>query len=714
APGDRANWGFVPMSYVFVDDSVAAHYTRIFGPKVINELSGGWRRGSEDHVISADALQSATRSAIGFNLGQFYPAANPLGIMPAAQFGTVPVNDARFNYDGRFPLFGDDTIWSITNNTTVLWGSHTLKGGVYFERSHNVEGLTADNFGGRFFFDRDAQNPLDTGHAYANALLGVFREYRESSSRPPTDGFGTIAEGYLQDTWKANRRLTLDYGLRLAWYTHWKQGDGQAAGFALDRYNAARAPRLYQPVLVSGQRRARNPLTGEILPAVFIGAFVPGSGDPFNGMVQETDDSYPDGFKEQEPVLLEPRLGFAYDLTGNGKTAVRGGVGVFHNLRAQGSFLRNLTQQPPVQLNPRIFYGTMDTLLATGGALFPSSVRGWDRDSKTPVMYNFSFGIQRDIGFSTVVDVAYVGSLQRNLQQSRNINRVAPGARFLPQNQDPSRPGVALPDDFFRPYPGYGNIVIDTNDGSANYHSLQTTVSRRFAKGLQFGVAYTYSRVKGTANTDGAEVATYFDPQSRDYDYLNYDQPHVFVLNYTWDVPKASGLWNNVVVRTLFDNWQISGITTFASGIPRELGTGNAAFTTVDGADITGGGDTGRVVLIGDPNLPRGERTPERWFDTSVVQRPARGDFGNASRLPIRGPGINNWDVTFFKNFPIRQRASVQLRWEIYNALNHAQGLDLDRTPRFDAAGNQVNTRLGQIISFRPPRIMQGSLRLMF
>jgi hypothetical protein len=700
-----ANWGFIPMTYKFVDNSIVGNYTHIFGPRVVNEFSAGWRKGSEDHIVAAGGIDSATRSAIGFGLGQFFPDANPLSLMPQASFASVPVNPPAFTYDGRFPLFGDDSIFSMSNNTTFLKGSHTFKFGVNFERSHNVEGKTA-TFGGRFLFDRDAQNPLDTGHSYSNAILGVFREYTESSSRPPTDGFADIAEGYLQDTWKVNRKLTLDYGLRLAWYEHWRQGDEQAAAFAEERYDRARAPQLYQPVLVGGQRRARHPVTGAILPAVFIGAFVPGTGDPFNGMVTEADADYPDGFKDQEPVLLEPRFGFAYDLTGDAKTALRGGFGIFHNLRPQGSFLRNLTQQPPVQLNPRVFYGTMDTLLSTAGATFPSNVRGWEKNIKTPVMYNFSFGVQRDIGWGTVVDLAYVGSLQRHLQVSRNINRVPAGARFLPQNQDPSRPGFALPDTFFRPFPGHENITIDSHDGVANYHSAQLAINRRFSGGFEFGLAYTYSQVKGTANTDGGEVSTYLDPNTRDYGFLNYDQPHVLVFNYTWDIPKATKLWDNPVVKLLFDDWQVSGITTFASGIPREI-----TFTTVDGADITGGGDGGRLNVSGETN-----QTPqdEQYLNVAAFSRPARGDFGNSERLAARGPGINNWDVTFFKNFNIKGRSKLQFRWEMYNALNHTQYLDLDRVARFDAQGNQVNARFGKAITARNPRIMQGSVRFTF
>jgi len=714
-PAGSANWGFIAQHYIFEDKGIVGHYTRILSSKVVTEFAAGYRTGAEDGPpLSEDGLNSAKKSTIGYNLGQLFPQANPLGIMPQAQFVGVP-NDARFTYDGRFPLFGKDTIWSLTNNTTILMGRHTLKAGLYYEHSHNVEGLTSV-FGGRFFFDRDTNNPLDTNYPYSNALLGVFQQYTESSSRPPTDGLSTIAEGYLQDTWKVGRKLTLDYGLRLSWYTHWKQGDGQAASFSLERYDPAKAPKLFQPALVSGARRARNPVTGEILPAVYIGAYVPGTGDPFNGMVKADDRSYPNGFKDQEPVLLDPRLGFSCDVTGDSKTAVRGGFGVFHNLRPPGGNLRTLTQQPPVQLNPQIFYGDMTTFLNTAGVLFPSSVDGFEKNIKTPVLYSFTLGVQRDIGWGSVVDVAYVGSLQRHLQQRRNINRVPAGAQFLPANQDPTLAGRPLPDNFFRPFPGYGTINFNTYDGVANYHSLQVAANRRFTSGFQFGLAYTYSRTKGTggvgngADRDGGtDVSTYFNARERDYDYVAFDQPHVLVLNYTWDLPKASRLWNNGLMKLLFDNWQISGITTFASGNPREI-----TFTTVDGANITGGGDVGRVVLSGDPNLARGDRTADRWFDTSVVKRPGSGDFGNASRFPVRGPGINNWDMTFFKNFAIRGRSTLQVRWEIYNLFNHPQFLDVDRAARFDAAGNQVNARFGQVISARAPRIMQGSVRFTF
>jgi hypothetical protein len=164
------------------------------------------------------------------------------------------------------------------------------------------------------------------------------------------------------------------------------------------------------------------------------------------------------------------------------------------------------------------------------------------------------------------------------------------------------------------------------------------------------------------------------------------------------------------ISRWALDDWRLSGITTFASGVPLGI-----ALTTVDGADITGGGDGVRVNVSGKAQRSHGDRTLPRWFDPTVFARPARGDPGNAPKDVFRGPGINNWDATLFKILPIgSERRTLQLRWEVYNALNHTQFLGVDNGARFDATGRQVNARFGQVISARSPRVMQVSLRFTF
>ena len=726
-------WGLVKLHYLFTDDSGLFNYTRVVSNAVVNEASVSIRHSTENGPPLSDAdLAGITKAQVGFPLGQLNPSINPLGIIPQARFTGVPGNPAAITYDGRTPLTGDDKLYTFNDTLTFVRGRHTYKAGMYFEHVRNEEGPTATFAGLYDFSSADANNPGNTGYAYANALLGDFTSYTESTTRPGGGGLANVAEWFAQDTWRTTPKLTFDYGLRLAWYTHYRHESGGASAFSLERYDPSKAPRLYFPALANGVRVGRDPVTGATVPAVLIGALVPGTGDLNNGIVLATDGSYPRGFKDPPPLLPEPRVGFAYDLKGDGKTAVRGSVGLFHNTRMSGNVNWQATRNPPLQLNPQIFYGSMDTVLQSTGFNFPSDVQGFEKETRTPTLYSYSLGVQRDVGWGTVVDAAYVGSQARHLLQTRNLNIVPYGAHFLAANQDPTRAGVALADNFYRPYPGYANVWFFENSGKSDYNALQLQVNRRFTRGLQFGLAYTLSRSRDyTSNNEtgtGAnmQIATYQNPDIWNYGLSSYDQTHVAVINYVWDLPRASARWNNAVVRGLLDNWQLSGLTTLASGTPIYV-----TYTTVDGADITGGGDTSRFNggpgattptagslvpnLVGDPALPSSQRSLTQWFNAAAFARPARGDAGNSPKDVVRGPGVTNSDITLFKNIPLGASARrLQLRWEIYNVFNQVQFATVDSTARFDAAGSQVNARFGQVISTRPPRIMQIALRFVF
>ena len=708
-------WGFFNGKYDFGNVFTAFGHHHIFGTGLVNELYGGVRRQTEGFgTASAADLQHITRASVGFNVSQFHPELNPLGIIPKFTLGLgnsgSNVSNTNFTYDDRLGETDHDWLSSVTETLTWLKGSHTIKTGAYAEYMRNNEargGLWA----GQFNFSRNTSNPLDTNYAFSNLLLGVFGQYDEVNAYRSTRNRHWQAEWYAQDTWRPVSRLTLDYGTRFLWYTPYWQANQRTAAFVPERWDPAKAPRFYYPAVIGGKSVAFDSVTGQVLDQVYVGTFVPGSGDPANGMVPATDSNYPRGFRNQLAPQLEPRAGIAYDLFGNNRAKLHASAGVYHNSVLGGGSQGNL-QGPPFFAQSSVFYNTLDNFLSPGAlSLRPTGVNGLERDAKTPVAYRFSTGIQQEIGWGTVVDVSYVGSVNRYLEMQTNINPIADGAKFVdlhPENIDP-RNGRALPDDFLRPYRGYQGINIRSNWGTANYNSLQIQVNRRYIKGLQFGAAYTYARAFGTGDDDPASVSLLRPLDAWYYAPISSNQRHNVVINYTYDLPRGTRLPDHAAVRLLLGDWQLSGENAWVSGDWDSID-----LSTTDGFDFTGGSEGARPVMSGDPRLSRSDRSPDHWFDTSVFHRPAgRGDFGNEPRNVIQLPGINNWNLALFKNFPFGSKR-FQFRAEAYNVLNTLQFRNVDRGARFDAAGNQVNANLGVANSARNPRIMQASFRFTF
>jgi hypothetical protein len=202
-------------------------------------------------------------------------------------------------------------------------------------------------------------------------------------------------------------------------------------------------------------------------------------------------------------------------------------------------------------------------------------------------------------------------------------------------------------------------------------------------------------------NGNGDAVNPYLDYRMRNYGKASFDRTHNFVLNYLYDLPKLSKVANNAVVRSVFDNWQLSGVTSFTSGAPLGIG-----YSLVSGADLVGASGAGidsRINVLKNPVLPKGERTELRHFDTTAFAPPTRAEFGigNAPKDVLRGPGLANYDVTIIKNIPVGQSDAkrLQLRFEFYNFFNHTNFVGVDTTARFDAANRQVSGTFGQYTS---------------
>ena len=561
---------------------------------------------------------------------------------------------------------------------------------------------------GNLDFSRNTVNPLDTNYAYTNAVLGVFNTYQEASVRPIQHWRQKSVEWFVQDSWKTTRRLTLEFGIRFCWLSPMWDAYGFESAFSYGKFDPAKQVNLLQPTVINGVRQAIHPVTGATSPAATIGAIAPGTGTSWNGMVATNQNpGTPSGLFNHRGPQLAPRFGFAYDVFGNGKTAVRGGFGVYYNEPGYAAGFVNFGLLPPLVVTPTVYYGNLSTLLSSSGATFPQSVYAADANSKIPMVMDTTISIQQKLAFDTLLDVGYSSALSRNLYWNRETNAVPLGRRFDPAYKDPTT-GSALSTAFLTPIRGYTSIVQSEAASSSNYHSLQVSLNRRFAARLQFGVSWTWSKAMGFTDDDTSLVPSPLSPRRWDYGLATFDRTHVLKANALWDVPGTGS--KNPVVKAMFDDWHLSVIPSFISGAPLGIGWSSTA-----GVDITGTpSQNARIVVTDNPVLAKSDRTFSTNFNTGVFKLPAVGTFGNAAKTLIRGPGINNWDFGVFKVFPIKEFAKLQFRWEMYNAFNHTQFSSVDTGARFDANGNQVNGSFGQFTASRSPRVMQFSLRLTF
>jgi hypothetical protein len=725
-----AKWGYFDGAYIFSDSSVKGGWNHIFGSSRVNEFQFGLRRQTEGFQTHTDADWShVRRSDIGWTVPQYFPEVNTLDVMPRVTFGLAQagagIDSPDFTFDQRLGETAQDWLYSVRDNFSWTAGRHTFKTGGYIEFMKNNE-ARGGPWSGEYTFNNATTNPLNTNFAFSNALLGVFSNYQETATPGSTRNRAWLSEFYGQDTWQASSRLTVDYGARFLWYQPYVRADDRTSNFDPERFDPARAPRLYQPALINGARVAFDAPTNTVLPLVYIGAYVPGTGDTNNGLVN-AGDGVPRSFRERLAPRIEPRLGATFDLTGEGTTVLHASAGLFHNAVLGGGSFGNL-RNPPFFVTPALPNATIGTMFAPGISLVsrPPNINAITWDYEPPSSRNWSIGLRRDIGWGTVVDATYAGSKGRDLEGQYDINAVPEGARFLdvnPQNDDPSIAGLqALDALFLRPYRGYGTIRVRGTFGYSNYHSVQIQANRRYIRGVQFGGAYTWQRSRGIQDEDGDSQSTSIHrPIDYFYSILAQSPTHTVVINYSWDLPETG--MTNPLVRGLLNGWQISGENAFVAGDWAPV-----TFTTADNFDFTGGdGGQGQDVngvrfvrpnVTGDPMASGGDPIAG-WFAAAAFSRPAgRGDIGNSPRNVVQRPGINTWNLALFKNVRFGGSRAFQFRAEVYNVLNHTQFNDIDRDAIFSTTGQQTDPNFGTAIGIasptRPPRVIQLSVRLNF
>ena len=604
---------------------------------------------------------------------------------------------------------------------TKVAGAHTIKGGYYLNHSYKAQN-TGVTFQGTLNFGNDTNNTLDSGFGYANAALGVFTQYTQASKFVEGSMLYNQTEFYLQDNWKVNTRLTLDYGARFVNQQPQYDQFQQESNFFPEKWKASDAQVLYVAGCSNGAttcsgniRNAMDPRNGQILTAVgaantqaAIGTPIPGTGNPLNGIIQagngiaKTNYTWP-------KLVVAPRFGFAYDLTGQSNWVVRGSGGVFYD-RPDGNTVFGIPNNPPIATSKDLRNGQLQTL---GQGLSPLPVpglQGWQYEAKVPTSVQWSIGVQKSLPWSMSGDVSYVGNHGINRLggtqngSTQNLNAVDIGTAFLPAYQDPTlgtsaTPGAtAYSSNLLRPFRGLANIAQNQTKFWDTYHSLQFNVNRRFAGGFSFGANYTY----GISLKGNTGLVQRFQHAADGTISLRADEAQFEKLNETLDrVPhlfKANGVWNSpgilgkgALVRNLTRDWQVSGVATLASG--GTYGLGSSYQSNGGSVNLTGSPDYGaRVTLLdGLGSGCTGADNQYAQFNYLAIKPPTYGSLGlESGRNYMRGCMTRNVDLSLMRRIRVTssERYRVELRADVFNAFNIVDISGRNTTAQFTSPTN--------------------------
>ncbi|MCA2966973.1 MAG: TonB-dependent receptor [Acidobacteriaceae bacterium] len=725
------NIPFGPMNFGNPGWSFITNLTTTVSPTLTNEFIFG----SSRNVLNIDPTDNAfQRQPLGLTYRMPFPEADKLALVQNWRFGGVP--NAPFSNFAGTPFRNFNHTWDFTNNLTKVLGRHTLKAGIYLHYSQKDQ-TAFTSINGDIWFDRDSSNPLDTNWAFSNALTGTFQRLAQSNTVLNGEYRYWNVEWFLQDSWRVTNKLTVDYGVRFYWIQPQFDQALQTSSFNPALYQTAQAARLRQPALQNGRRVSVNPVNGEVGPAALIGTIVNTGGAAFtgplyaNGMGRAGQNGYPAGLINDRGIHYAPRIGLAYQILP--KTVIRTGGGIFYD-RFQGNPVFDMLPNPPSTIRPTFFYGQLESIPpASAGVFSPASVNGFDINGNIPTTYNWNFSIQRELPTGVLLDVGYVGSRSLYNIYRLNWNAVPLGSAWLPQNQDPTNPNplfdgsTTKPVNLYRPYPGFENANVLGFGAPSKYHSLQISATKRFSKGLTYGLAYTWSRTIGLVDGDGNFVHP-VNARLTNYGPLAYDLPHVLAVNWVYDLPKlannGSG-FSSPVTRTILNDWQISGIFEARSGRPE-----NVSFS-IDGLGNLNERYTGsvniapRVFINKDPQGTT--KTQFLQVDPTAFTLPTvKGSTGwEHGNYPVRLPGFWNLDASIFKNLKFTESKYLQLRVEMFNALNNVQFSDFNRSMVFSRAGQLINTPaavggtggrfgFGSLTATRNPRNIQLGLKFYF
>jgi len=671
-PNGGDNFGRFQEAWSRPNSTGAASLVSTLSPTLVNEFTFSANSDGKG-TIDADPACGAKcqRSTYGLNFPFIFPGTKLFD----EKIPTVRITGFSTINGGPYPGSWAGFVYAWSNNTTKIINNHTVKFGIFLEHSGQndfIQHTTAStgttiNQNGEFAF-RDTGNPKTAGVAIANALLGNFNEYIELGAKDLTPWVATATDLFVQDSWKARKNLTIEAGVRWSYWPPWHSRWGNISMFDPDFYDPAKAAVVDRAggFIVSGDRFNGIVLPGTKVPSAEGGRFP----DLHSGAFDRLYHGLPDGFSKTHKNTFQPRFGVAYAL--NQKTALRGGVGMFLN-RTMINRETALGGNAPFEPQQLVSNGLVDAPAGVGSTKrdFPFSITMQDLVFKIPTAWNWNFTVERELPWSIKAEVGYVGRVGLHNQRKRNINQLQTGARQANPGVDPN---------FLRPFRGIGIIALSENSGRSRYNGLQVNVERRSAKGLQVGLAYTYSK-----STDNGSALTDILPNAYDdhayYGRSDFDRTHVLIVNYIYELPFLRG--SSRLVNRLLGNWEVSGVYQRQSGTPFSVRSGN------EFAGVGPGSGSQFLNLVGDPSIQRsGFTNSASWFSPCtrlgdgslkncaagqdpVWVIPAQGTFGVQPRNSLRGPSVWYLDFGLRKNFPITETHKLQFRVEAFNVLNH-------------------------------------------
>jgi Carboxypeptidase regulatory-like domain len=716
--------------------AVMARLTSTLSPTLLNEFVFSY---TTDH-IGLTNVGNYMRLP-GSTFGAIFPGADR-GVLPGinlVDLGTAYGGGSFGEDPGYIPNgpYNSNPTYTYRDNMSKVFGQHNLQFGFYLAAGQKNElggELGAGSYPGYLTFDPSSSSTT-TGNPFADLLLGYIASFGQQNTTIKYYNRYKIFEPYLQDDWRATSRLTLNLGLRISLYGTYRERYHQAFNFD---------PAAYQQGMTTV-----DPNDGSVTGLTPNGG-PPAVGNLPNGIVQCGVGGQPAGCVQGHLFNPAPRIGFAWDPWGDGKTAVRGGYGIFYEHgNGNEANSESLENSPPLafaaQQNNIVGYQNIGQ--GTAAAQLPLSVVSIPTKAVWPYVQQWHLDVQRTIAPGTVATLSYVGSKGTHLNRLSDLNQIHP----VPISQNPYKPGEAIgPNDcstdmtpsgvpitgqalinlniaacganpdLYRPFPGYGDIAYLVNAASSTYHALQFAL-RRSMGGLDLDLAYTYSHSIDDSSDrfDGSFVDAY-NPRSNRAS-SSFDQRHVFNLGYVWNVPafKKSG-----VAHTLLGGWSYSGVATISSGTPFSV------LYTTDNAGVGNGlGSASYMDIIADPKagLSQAGLPAPLFYNPAAFAVPRGLTFGDSGRNSLRNPDRVNFDMALLKHFAVTERTSLEFRVEAFNVFNHTQWGAIAGDAGSGAGNNSSGTNVltgdatGDIAAgaLQPniahsPRILQFGLKFLF